>query len=499
VKASLTFFTMLVLGLCIFCPQARGACDEVPAGQTLLVRLVQPVYSYSAKPGTVVRGILIAGPNCEGGSVFPEGAIVEGQVKSVHRVGLGFRHEVASLEIEFTRILLPGTPAIPIDARVVNVDNAREKLKDGVIHGIRSNNSPQDHLTSRLEYVAMWSPSLFWVVPAYKTALPFAPEAEIRFPAGTDLLLKTVSPVAVSGMPPVAPVKAGFAVSQEEELDSRAELLTHRTANLEGQSADLVNVVLLGTREQVMSAFTAAGWVTSDPLSPRIAFREIGAFMFERTYLRGPMSTQTLDGKPQDLKLEKSLDTIARRDHLRLWSQPATWLGQPAWFGASTQDVGGSLSLRSARFQHHVKGNIDEERGKVVRDLSLAGCVAAVHDAPRPDAPQSFTNSAGDEIRTDGTVAIVQLQDCVRPPLANETPAVEGPSRPPRVARYFRTQILALRDVWRENAAYGAFDIGRATVRAIRRKHEAAVLARKSPSGGPVAEGAITGSAFLSP
>jgi hypothetical protein len=497
VKASLTFLAMMVLGLCIFCPQARGGCDEVPAGQTLLVRLTQPVYSYSAKPGTVVRGILIAGLDCEGDAIFPEGAIVEGQVKSVHRVGLGFRHEVASLEMEFTRILVAGAPAIPIEARVVNVDNAREKLKDGVIHGIRSNNSPQDHLTSVLEYGAMWSPTFFWVLPSYKTALPFSPEPEIRFPAGTDLLIETVSPVVVSGTRPEAPVKAGFAASQEDELDSRAALETQPTANLEGQSADLVNVAFLGTREQVLSAFKAAGWVTSDPLCPRIAFREIGAFMFEGTYLREPMSTQTLDGKPQDLKLEKGLDSIARRDHLRIWSQTATWLGEPTWLAASTQDIKASYSIRKVKFLHHVDGDIDQERDKVVRDLSLAGCVGAVYNAPRP-LPDSITNAAGDAIRTDGAVAVVQLQDCVDPQFVDGTSDKPAASRPPAVARYFRTQILSLRDVWRENAAYGAFNIGRATVRAIRRKHDAVVQARKAPLGAPAPVGASRGSALLS-
>ncbi len=468
----------------------------MPAGQTLLVRLTQPVYSYSAKPGTVVRGILIAGLNCEGDAILPEGAIVEGQVKSVHRVGLGFRHEVASLEMEFTRIVVAGAPAIPIDARVVNVDNAREKLKDGVIHGIRSNNSPQDHLTSWLEYGAMWSPTFFWVLPSYKTALPFTPEPEIRFPAGTDLLLETVSPVVVSGTRPAAPVKAGFAASQEEELDSRAALVTHRTANLQGQSADIVNVVFLGTREQVLSAFTAAGWVTSDPLSRRIALREIRAFMFEKPYLRGPMSTQTLDGKPQDLKLEKGLDTIARRDHLRIWAHTATWLGESAWLGASTQDVKASFSMRKVKFLHHVDGNIDHERDKVVRDLRLAGCVGDVYNAPRP-IPDSITNAAGDEIRTDGAVAVVQLQDCVDPQFVSGTSDKPPASRPPALARYFRTQILSMRDVWRQNAAYGAFDIGRATVRAIRRKHDAVAQARKAPLGVPAPVGATHGSALL--
>jgi hypothetical protein len=95
---------------------------------------------------------------------------------------MGFRHEIATLEIEFDRIQPDDGSPIQIRARVLGVDNAREKVRNGVIQGIRSNNTPLDHLTSRLQYISMWDPDLFWVLPIYRAVLPVSPEPARYFP-----------------------------------------------------------------------------------------------------------------------------------------------------------------------------------------------------------------------------------------------------------------------------------------------------------------------------
>jgi len=119
-----------------------------------------------------------------------------------------------------------------------------------------------------------------------------------------------------------------------------------------------------------------------------------------------------------------------------------------------------------------VDGAIDVEREKVVRDLTLAGCVETVHNAPRPAMPPSLENATGGELQTDGAVAIVQLKDCDSPVSGNDATFPTLTARPrSKLARYFRTQVLSIRDIWRENAAYGVFELSRMTVRSIRRSH----------------------------
>lgn len=123
---------------------------------------------------------------------------------------------------------------------------------------------------------------------------------------------------------------------------------------------------------------------------------------------------------------------------------------------------------------------------KIVRDLSLAGCVAAVHNAPRPDMPHSFENATDDEIRTDGDVSIVQLKHCDAAGLdgdrfEDDQADTHVASRPSSMfTRYIRTQVLSFRNVWRENAFYGAFDVSRDAIRAIRHRHSRELSASRN-------------------
>ncbi len=96
---------------------------------------------------------------------FQQTRVVDGHIASVHKVGIGFRHEIAKLGIEFDRILLEDGPPIEVRTQVLEVDNAREKVRDEVIYGIRSTNTPQDHLSSKVAYLLIWDPQLYGFCP----------------------------------------------------------------------------------------------------------------------------------------------------------------------------------------------------------------------------------------------------------------------------------------------------------------------------------------------
>jgi len=467
---ALFIFPFLIVSLCLSCIQVNAACEQT-ANHTFRIRLLQPVSSYSSKAGSSVRGILIESPRCDGVPIFSVGTPVEGYIRSVHKVGMGFRHEIATLEIEFDRIQPDNAPPIQIRARVLGVDNAREKVRNGVIQGIRSNNTPLDHLTSRLQYISMWDPELFWVLPAYRAVLPVSPEPELYFPRGTDWLLELITP-----LPPIsayisAPENRDFDRSERESLDAEALSVPERTTTPKGVDTDVVNLAFIGSQEQLRNGFKSAGWQSSDVSSVRTVFREIHAFLLLRNYPRGPMSDQLLEGKTADSTWERGLDSLSRRDHLRIWSEPDAWQGKPVWFSASTRDIGASLSLRRRKFIHLVNPDIDEERERVVRDLTLSGCVDAVHYAPRPAMPHSVATASGRELQTDGAIAIVQLRECDHAIFQDISDGPELVFRPrSKFARYIRTQVLSSRDLWRENVLYGAFDLTRISIRAIRRR-----------------------------
>lgn len=177
-------FSLLAVSLCLLCGQFAFACDQVPAGERFLVRLLQPVSSYSSKTGNPVRAVVIESPQCNDLPIFPNGTLVEGHIQSVHKVGLGFRHEIATIGIEFDRILPDGGPPIEMRAQLLQVDNARERVRDGVIRGLRSTDAPQDHLSGKVTYLATFDPDTIWILPVYRALFPVLPEPELYFPAG---------------------------------------------------------------------------------------------------------------------------------------------------------------------------------------------------------------------------------------------------------------------------------------------------------------------------
>ena len=85
-------------------------------------------------------------------------------------------------------------------------------------------------------------------------------------------------------------------------------------------------------------------------------------------------------------------------------------------------------------------------------------------------------------MRTDGSLAVVQLKDCENPVFAQTADVAEVQSRPrSKFARYLRMQVLSFRsDLIRGNIVYGAFDLTRMAVRA-RRNHTAKMaMARRT-------------------
>ncbi len=143
------------------------------------------------------------------------------------------------------------------------------------------------------------------------------------------------------------------------------------------------------------------------------------------------------------------------------------------WLGASTRDVGVRISLWNKEITHRVEPDIDVERERIVRDLGLGRMHRIRSRGTAPCNARDLSNATGDRLQTDGAVAVVELKNCNAPDFADGSPQTALLARPPsKLARYARAQVLSFRDLWRENAAYNAFDISRMAVRSWRRNHD---------------------------
>src|SRR5512132_2809819 len=90
------------------------------------------------------------------------------------------------------------------------------------------------------------------------------------------------------------------------------------TTTKTGLPGDPVNVVLIGSREELVSAFGAAGWSVADPITVRSALRIGVSVTLNRPYPAAPVSDLYLFGQTQDVAFERTVGPSARtRHHVR--------------------------------------------------------------------------------------------------------------------------------------------------------------------------------------
>src|SRR4029077_11360756 len=94
-----------------------------------------------------------------------------------------------------------------------------------------------------------------------------------------------------------------------------------------------------------------------------------------------------------------------------------------------------------------------------------------VYRVQRPEKPETERNSSGDELWTDGSLAVLELSDCETPATTAIAPSEEIARRPnSKIKRLVRAQVLSIHDIWRSNAIYASFDISRAVIHSLRRR-----------------------------
>jgi LssY C-terminus len=480
------WFLVLCMVQLIFCPAGLAQCNEVRSGDAAWVRLIQPISSYSSKRGDPVRAIVIEAPLCDGVELLPQGTEISGTIEKVTRVGLGIVHESASIKLRFEDLLPRGSGPVEIGARVTEIDDARESVRNGVVHGIRATDTAQGRITSRLAHLPAWNPYSSLALVAYRTAFPVFPEPEIFLPAGTDMRIEFTAATALPEMQEPVEPSDEISALDGDALNGIITSLPERTSTVSGQDADIVNVVLIGNPDQMKAAFAAAGWRKVAHTSTRSVLKEFHAFLAFKNYAEAPVSRQFLWGTTPAVTWERGLDSYAKREHLRVWRYPGPPAEGIVWVGAFTRETGAALSLLHHEFIHHIDPDLDAGREMMIRDLTLAGCLNAVRIVSQPGRARFTLNATGDWMHTDGSIAVVQLQDCANPVFqfntAQELPA--GPIRPrSKMARYLRMQILSYRsDFIRGNLFYGAFELTRMLIHARSRNLDTAAIALASSS-----------------
>ena len=147
-------------------------------------------------------------------------------------------------------------------------------------------------------------------------------------------------------------------------------------------------------------------------------------------YSSAPVSMLRLNDKPPDLVFQKSLDTFAKRHHIRVWKLAQQYQGREVWVGAATHDIATENGRAGTKWTHRIDPHIDRERDWVQTDLLFAGTATGYLDVDRPAAPKKAANATGDDIVTDGKITVVAVKGASGQ--NGETPALKTrtPSKP---------------------------------------------------------------------
>jgi hypothetical protein len=389
---------------------SRTQADLAP-GKTIDVRLDVPLDSDRSRTGDPVTGT-ITYPLCkdgeaiackEGELLLAPGTKVNGTVLFAQKAPDKYWRPL--LVVDFSNIVHRDGTQSPLYARVLSVDDARETVRNNEILGI-----VQPH-ASRKVSVAMAAagavnPIAGYTIKGVQAVYGLSVRREIHFPTGTDLQLQIVGPSTLKRRDPWSGWPAMTIDADLRALVDAAPLRTHTKSKT---PSDITNLMFLGSRKQLVAAFEEAGWFEAEDLGVGSAAKTVAATIRDAGYASAPVSLLMINGQPPDLAFQKSLNTFAKRHHLRIWKQPTTYKGREVWVGAATHDIAISKARGGTKWSHRIDPHIDRERDWVETDLLFIGTAVGYVDVDRPAAPKQAMNASGDQLVTDGKMTVVEL------------------------------------------------------------------------------------------
>jgi len=174
-----------------------------------------------------------------------------------------------------------------------------------------------------------------------------------------------------------------------------------------GTNGDPINVLFVGSKDQIMQSFQRARWLIPDPITPQTSAKIAADSLAHRSYPTAPVSNLYVFGRVQDLAFEKPTNDVQNRGHIRIWKTGALINGQPVWVGAASYDSGIELSSTNHFPTHHIAPTVDLERNTVGSDLEKTGLVKEEADAAFTPPIVYARNGGGDYYTSDGDVLVI--------------------------------------------------------------------------------------------
>src|SRR5712692_6624744 len=174
-----------------------------------------------------------------------------------------------------------------------------------------------------------------------------------------------------------------------------------------GAAGDPINLVFVGSKDQITRSFQQAGWLIPDPITPQTSAKIAADSLTHRSYPTAPVSNLYVFGRVQDLAFEKPTNDVQNRGHIRLWKTGTLIGGQLVWVGQASYDSGIELSSTNHFPTHHIALTVDLERNTIGADLEKTGLVKEEADAAFTPPILYAHNGGGDYYESDGDVLVL--------------------------------------------------------------------------------------------
>ncbi|HEY1063954.1 MAG TPA: LssY C-terminal domain-containing protein [Candidatus Saccharimonadales bacterium] len=198
----------------------------------------------------------------------------------------------------------------------------------------------------------------------------------------------------------------------------------------DGFASDPLNVGLIGTRQELIDAMTAAGWYEADRHTLKNSIRTALSTVYGWSYPTAPMSHLYLFGRMQDVGFQIPIKDApaGSRHHVRFWAttyrdgeqlnvRSIDWQHREAhvrhdrllWVGAASRDIGVAFIRHNAQVTHMIDPDTDSERELIVNQLRKAGLGTVKHSVKLGD-PYKLTNRVWrGYLQTDGRMTVLEL------------------------------------------------------------------------------------------
>ncbi len=215
-------------------------------------------------------------------------------------------------------------------------------------------------------------------------------------------------PLAPHGVP----VENQMTISEKDIPEGFFSNLSRTSEDLIGKPIEPINIIVIGSKEQLDNTFQKASWYPIDQISVRSTWLLLKESILNGPYPQAPATPSFWNAEPDPFAYEQptSANTVRERHHIHFWNTPFIIGNQSIWFATASYDKNVKLQTSFVFVTHEIDPNVDKEREKVKDDLNNTGNVAKIEEVQIVE-PTLGSNSAGSSFFTDGKAYVIFLKN----------------------------------------------------------------------------------------